>query len=85
MRDSVPPRDTAPPPPKGVAVLTVREEFWSWALPMVDEAITCPFGFTARREEVSPVKAKLVVVALVVVELPVIVKLPMTVEEAPEM
>jgi hypothetical protein len=66
-RFRVPPRETAPPPVRPPEVLMVMAEFWSWALPMVVEEITWPFAFTARRDDVRPVKAKLVVVAEVVV------------------
>ena len=62
-----PPRETLPPPERGPLVLRVKEEFCSWALPIVEEAMTWPFPFTERRELVKPVKARLVVVALVVV------------------
>ena len=41
--------------------------FCSWLLPIDDEATTWPLAFTERRELVRPVKAKLVVVAEVVV------------------
>ena len=34
------PNAVEPPPPRGPDVLMVTDEFWSWALPMVDEAIT---------------------------------------------
>ena len=64
---AVPPNETAPPPANGPLVLTVTLEFWSWALPMVDEAMTWPLGLTASKEEVRPVNARLVVVADVVV------------------
>jgi hypothetical protein len=45
----------------------VIDEFWSCAFPIVDEAMTCPLLLTARRDEVSPVNARFVVVAFVVV------------------
>ena len=34
------PKAVVPPPPKGPDALMVTDEFWSCALPMVDEAMT---------------------------------------------
>ena len=59
---------TVADPPREIELpLIVTEEYWSWLLPMVEEAMTWPFGLTARSDEVRPVKARFVVVAFVVV------------------
>ena len=44
-------------------------EFWSWLLPIVEEATTEPLPFTERRVFVKPVKVRFVVVPDVVVAL----------------
>jgi len=64
-----PPSDTVAPPVIPPVVLTVIDEFWSCAFPIVEVATTCPPAFTARSDDESPVNARLVVVAFVVVPL----------------
>ncbi len=57
-------------------------EFWSWLLPMVEVETTEPLLFTARRVLARPERARLVVVALVVVAL--VRRTSLKVEEAEE-
>ena len=75
-----PPSDTAPPPESPVPEFTVTEEYCSCPFPIVEVETTWPVGLTARREFERPVKARLVVVAEVEVEL-IVVRL-VIVEEA---
>ncbi len=69
MSVSEPPREIVLPPVRPPAVLMVIDEFSSCAFPIVDEAMTCPLALTARSDDESPVNARLVVVAFVVVAL----------------
>ena len=65
----VPPKETTAPPVREPAVVTVIEEFASWLFPIEEVATTLPVGSVARSEERIEVKARLVVVAEVVVAL----------------
>src|SRR3989338_1916363 len=63
----VPPKETVAPPVREPAVVTVIEEFASWLFPIEVVATTLPVGSVARSEERIEGKARLVVVAEVVV------------------